>query len=150
MGIVVDKLLKEDVRPVVVDDCVQLVDDEVAAKKGLSGKMIRVGYKAFIKIKPGIVKKAVEHLLDDFAGVLDRHYEEYEKADPDRGEAFSAWAARRDSRIADDLLKITDDIIARSDKGAIKKIYKSLRGTAQRNVAEAVPRVGDLVARHVG
>ncbi len=150
MGILMETLLAEDTRPRVLDDCVRLVDDEVKAKKGLTGKMIQIGYKAFTSVKPGIVRKATEHLLDDFTRVLDGHYETYLAADQDRREPFTAWARKRDSRIADDLLKITDGIIARSDKKVIRKIYDSLRGTAQRNVAEAVPAVGSLVMRHLG
>lgn len=150
MGILMETLLAEGTRPKVVSDCVQLVDEEVKAKKGLTGKMIQMGYKAFTALKPGIVRAATEHLLDDFARVLDGHYESWLAGDPAKAEPFAAWARKRDSRIADDLLKVTDEIIARSDKRVIRKIYDGLRGTAQRNVAEAVPAVGRLVARHLG
>jgi hypothetical protein len=150
MGILMETLLAEGTRPKVVEECVQLVDAEVKAKKGLTGKVIQMGYKAFTSLKPGIVKKATEHLLDDFTRVLDGHYDSYLTADPGKREPFPVWARKRDSRIADDLLKVTDDIIARSDKRVIRKIYDSLRGTAQRNVAEAVPAVGRLVLRHLG
>jgi len=150
MGILVETLLAEGTRPRVVDECVQLIDDEVRAKKGLTGKLVQMGYKAFTALKPGIVRRATEFLLDDFTGVLDGHYAEYLAAFPDRSEPFPTWAGRRDSRIADDLLKITDDIIARSDKRVIQKIYGGLRGAAQRNVADAVPAVGRLVLRHLG
>jgi hypothetical protein len=149
MGILKDTLLAETRRPAVVTDCAKLVDAEVAAKKGVTGLMIKGGYAAFKAVKPGIVTKAVEHLLDDFTVILDRHYDTYLADNPGRSPAFDEWARRRDSQIANDLLGVTDDIMARSDKKAIKKIYSGMRNVAQRNVAEAVPAVGRLVIKHL-
>ena len=150
MGIVKETLLKEDARPKVVEDCVKLVDAEVAAKKGVTGFMVKGGYKAFKAIKPRIVRDAVEILLDDFTGIIDEHYDEYLGEHEDKAVGFDSWAKRRDSRIAEDLLGVTDGMMERSKKTAIKKIYKGLRSTAKRNVAEAVPAVGRLVIKHVG
>ena len=145
MGILKDKLLESDVRPRLIPDCVQLVDREVAAKRGVTGIMIKAGYKAFTKLLPNIVEKAVDHLLDDFVRVLDVLHDEYTEKVPDQSPPFDAWMSGQKPRIADDLLGVTDDIMARSDKGALKKIYSGLRPVAQKNVAEAVPGVGALV-----
>lgn len=149
MGLVKEKLLADSQRPNVVSDCVQIVDNQVAAKKGVTGVMIKGGYKAFKAIKPGIVKEAVEHLLDDFVEVADGHYEEYLKTNPDKSQSFERWSTSRDSRIADDLLHVTDNIIERSDKVALKKIYHGMRKIAERNVAQAVPDVARLVVKYV-
>lgn len=150
MGIVKDVLLQEEKRPIVIEDCAKLVDAEVAAKRGVTGVMIKGGYRAFKAIKPRIVTDAVDHLLDDFTGVLDGHYQRYLDGDPDRKVPFDRWAGERDMEIADGLLGVTDDIMARSDKRALKKIYNGLRKVAQRNVAEAIPAVGRLVIKHLG
>jgi hypothetical protein len=150
MGALLEIISSEEKRPQLVDDCVSLVDGEVESKKGLSGKMVKMGYKAFVNIKPGIVERAVEFLLDDFAKVLDRYHEEYLGEQPERGTPFFAWARTRDKRIAEDLLKITDGIIDQSDKKVIKKIYSGLRSVASKHVAEAVPNIGRLVEKHVG
>ena len=77
MGAVKDKLLDTGVRPNVIADCVGVVDGEVASKKGMTGLVIKGGYKAFKALKPGIVEEAVNHLLDDFVAIVDRHYDEY-------------------------------------------------------------------------
>ena len=71
------------------------------------------------------------------------------ETDPGKRTPFDAWAKNRDAVIADDLLKITDGMMDRSNKNAIKKIYKGLRNVAQRNVAEAVPAIGRLSIKHV-
>lgn len=146
MGALKDKLLETDVRPKVVADCVVLVDKEVASKKGISGAIIKTGYKAFKAIKPTIVKEAVEHLLDDFVGVLDGHWAEFAESG---GASFETFALARDTRIADDLLGITDAIINKSDKSALKKIYQGLRKVAERNVAQAVPAVARLIEKYM-
>ena len=65
MGVLKDTLLQTDNRPVVIQDCADLVDREVARKKGVTGMMIKGGYKAFKAIKPSIVTDAVDILLDD-------------------------------------------------------------------------------------
>ena len=149
MGIVKDKLLDSGTRPAVIIDCVQLVDNEVASKKGVTGMMIKGGYKAFKAIKPTIVKEAVDILLDSFIEIADGHYGEYMEDEPEKKNSFESWVSSRSARIADDLLGVTDDIMNRSNKAALKKIYKGMRGIAQKNVAVAVPAVGRLVEKHV-
>jgi hypothetical protein len=150
MGTVKDKLLESEIRPRVVVDCVSLVDGQVASKKGVTGMMIKGGYKAFKAIKPSIVRDAVEILLDDFVGVLDGHWEEYISSVPDRSTPFERWATSRDFRVADDMLGVTDAIMNRSQKTALKKIYSGLRSVAQKNVAQAVPEVARLIVKYVG
>ncbi|MCP4680336.1 MAG: hypothetical protein GY854_33575 [Deltaproteobacteria bacterium] len=149
MGTAKDKLLQDTTRPSVVQDCVQLVDNEVASKKGVTGMMVKAGYKAFRAVKPSIVKEAVEILLDEFVKVLDGHYTEYEESHPDRSTSFETWATARDKRIADNMLGVTDAIMDRSNKTALKKIYQGMRKIAEKNVAQAVPAVARLVAKHV-
>lgn len=150
MGILKDTLGKPEKRPQVVADCVRLVDGEVASKSGVTGLMIKAGYKAFTTIMPRMVENAVDVLLDEFVVVLDRHYDAYLKAEPEKRTPFDAFAKKRDAVIADDLLRITDDIMNRSSKHAIKKIYAGMRKVAERNVAEAVPGIGRLVMKHAG
>ena len=146
MGALKDKLLEPAVRPVVITDCAQLVDSEVASKSGISGAIVKTGYKAFKAVKPTIVKDAVEHLLDDFVSVLDRYYDEFKSAG---ATSFESWVKPKDTKLADDLLKITDDIMNRSNKTAIKKIYGGLRKIAEKNVAQAVPGISRLVEKHM-
>lgn len=147
MGVVKDRLLDEGVRREVISDCVKLIGTEVAAKKGVSGMMIKGGYKAFQKFKPSIVKDAVEALLESFTEVLDDVYEEY--LEEDGKTPFDKWAVRKKSSIANAMLGITDSIIGDSDKPAIKKIYSGMRKIAQKNVEEAVPGISRLVMKYV-
>lgn len=149
MGAVKDKMLDSKVRPNVVADCVKIVDNEVSSKKGVTGLVIKGGYKAFKAFKPTIVEEAVDHLLDDFVAIVDKHYQEYLAEDPGRSTGFDAWVARREMRLADDMLGVTDSVIERTRYTALKKIYQGLRSVAQKNVAEAVPAIGRLVVKYV-
>jgi hypothetical protein len=148
MGALKDTLLDTGNRSAVVADCVQLVDDEVASKKGITGAIIKGGYKAFKKLKPGIVKDAVDHLLDKFVEVLDDIYADYLKAEPAKKKAFDTWAGGREKQIANELLGVTDAIINGSDKTVIKKIYGGLRKTAEKNVMQAVPGISRLIIKY--
>ena len=148
MGVLKDNILSDANRPSVIKDCVLLVDAEVAAKKGVSGMMIKSSYKMFKAIKPTIVEHAVETLLPAFAERLDIQYDKYLAAVPDKTQPFDRWAIARDKDIANQLLGVTDDIINRSEKTAIKKIYNGLRGIAEKNVTAAIPAVGKLVMKY--
>ena len=146
MGALKEKLLEPDLRPRLIADCATLVDNEVASKKGIGGMLIKTGYKAFNALKPGIVKDAVDYLLDDFVDKLDGQYDKFQES----GESsFEGWAVPRNNEIADDLLGVTDAIIERSRKGALKKIYNGMRKVAERNVAQAVPAVGRLIDKYM-
>ena len=148
MSTLKEKIYEPGTRPAVIKDCVALVDSEVAAKKGLTGVVIRIGYKTFKAIRPSVVATAVDVLLDDFAGKLDQQYDDYLVIYPNKGQPFDQWAASRDVQIAGELLTVTDTLIARSRRPAIKKVYAGLRRTAQKNVAQAVPAIARLVLKY--
>jgi len=132
-------------KPVVVNDCLQLVDQEVEDKGGISGMAIKMGYRAVKGISPGFLQKAVEHLLPEFAQALDPLYQEAKsKAQP-----VSSFFPSNSSRVADALLAITDGKAQRSS-GLVRKTYDSLRGNAKKNVEAAVPRLSRLIEKHAG
>ncbi|MEZ4237522.1 MAG: hypothetical protein R3F59_15525 [Myxococcota bacterium] len=130
-------------RAAIVADLARLVDEEVASKRGLSGAALRAGYAAFLKLKPGIVAMAVDHLLPDFVRAID-----------------PTWARARNGgdgvftdeapAIADRMLAVTDARAARSSNRVLTKLYASLRPTAQRHVVAAVPRLPAVIRRHAG
>ena len=56
-------LLDSSRRPAVVTDLRDLVDAEVSDKGGVSGAVVKTGFAAVKKIKPGIIPSAVDTLL---------------------------------------------------------------------------------------
>lgn len=128
----------------IVADCVRIVDDEVRAKSGLSGTVLRAGYAAFQKVRPGIVKAALLRLLPLMAPVLETHWTAgLSSGDPDRHFRLN------EQRIAEELLQVTDGLAARSDNRVLTRLYGSLRPSAKAPVASAVPRLPGLIRAHV-
>jgi len=132
-------------KPAIVADTVQLVDAEVAAKSGLSGLAIKAGYAAVKGIKPGFITEVVDKLLRDFADKLDTIWQEGKA----KGDPVSHFAANK-STVADALLSVTDARAKTSKSGAVRGTYEKLRGSAKKNVEDAVPALAQLLKKHVG
>jgi len=132
-------------KPAIVKDCCTLVDEEVSSKSGLSGLAVKAGYAAVKGVKPGFIQDVVERLLKDFAVQLDPFWAEAKtKGDP-QGHLVS-----NKSRVADALLSVTDGKIKSSKSSLVRGTYEKMRGSAKKNVEEAVPRLGKLLQKHAG
>jgi uncharacterized protein DUF6918 len=139
-------LLDSDRRGQVVTDLVDFVDREVAGKSGLSGGFIKTGYAAVKKVRPGIIRHAVDSMLDEFTAALEPYWSAY-RAQPTPG-GFGAYLAARPQEVSQALLAVTDRRAERSSRGSVTSVYQRLRPKGQDNVIDALPRLGDLVERH--
>ena len=93
-----EALLSPGKKAAVVADCCSLIDEEVAAKSGISGFAVKAGYGAVKGIKPGFIAHVVDHLLKEFAEALDPIWSEgVAKGDP------KAHVLSNRSRVADAL-----------------------------------------------
>ncbi|WP_414936492.1 DUF6918 family protein [Amycolatopsis sp. cmx-11-51] len=138
-------LLDSTRRPAVVSDFEGLVDAEVSDKGGVSGAVVKTGFAAVKKIKPGIIPSAVDALLDDFTGALEPFYGDYKAKG---GNDFGAYLVSRSDEAADALLSVTDARADKSSRDSIKKVYGKLRPNGKKNVEEALPRLGQLIDKH--
>lgn len=132
----------EQTRPVVVDECVDLVESEVAGK----GLIIRGAYSTVKKIKPGFVKSAIDGLLDDWLDQMEPYYKLWRAG---QNEPFSGLLADQKAAVANDLLKVTDERAASSKHKTAAKMYNKLRPSALKNVETAVPNLGKLIEGHL-
>jgi hypothetical protein len=137
-------LLDPNRRDDVVTDLQTLVDQEVAGKSGLSGGIVKTGYAAVKKVKPGIIRSAIDSLLPEFVAALEPHWA---ASQPQPATGFGAYLAGRPQEVSEALLAVTDRRAERSSR-AITSVYTKLRPKGQDNVIEALPRLGDLVQRH--
>jgi hypothetical protein len=128
----------------VVDDCCELIEAEVKDKGGISGLAIKAGYGAVKGVKPGFVRGVVTDLLPEFASALDPVWQDAKKENKPVGGYFIA----NTSRVADALLAITDAKAQRSKSAVVKGTYDKLRGSAKKNVEQAVPRLGEVIAKY--
>lgn len=140
-----DALSDEAKKKDVVRDTCDLIDAEVKDRGGISGLAIKAGYGTVKGIKPGFVQKVVEDLLPDFAKALDPIAADAAAANKPVGAFFESNAGR----VADALLAITD-AKAQGRSGVAKSAYDKLRGSAKKNVEQAVPRLGKLVEKYGG
>jgi hypothetical protein len=132
-------------KPAIVQDCVKLVDEEVASKGGLSGLAVKAGYAAVKGVKPGFIAEVVDKLMKDFADQLDPFWADGKKGGDPVGHLVSNKA-----RVADALLSVTDGKAKGAKSAVVRGTYEKLRGSAKRNVEEAVPRLARLLEKHAG
>lgn len=144
MASLTEVLTRDEKRSRVVQDCLTLIDAEVADKSGISGMAIKAGYKAVKGIKPGFLEKVVHDLLPEFAAAMDPIYQEALQS----GQPIRSYLVQHRSRLADALLAITDGRAQRTKSGVVKATYERLRGSAKKNVEQAVPRLGELIEKH--
>jgi hypothetical protein len=140
-----DILLDSSRRPAVVSDFEGLVDAEVSDKGGVSGAVVKTGFAAVKKIKPGIIPSAVDTLLPDFATALEPFYGDFRAKG---GNDFGAYLVGRSDEASDALLSVTDSRAEKSSRDSIKKVYGKLRPNGKKNVEEALPRLGALIDKH--
>ena len=134
-------------REIIIRDVVQLIDDEVKSKGGLTGAALKGGYSAVKRLENGnMIRNAVDGLLDDFTDALSPLYEEY-RADGSAG-SFESYIDDRPEEATDALLSITDGKAENADNKFLKKTYSKLRGQAEHHVTDALPRVGRLIDKH--
>ena len=139
-----ESLSKPETRERLVDDAIQLVEDEVGKKKGFGGIVIKTGYKAVKGISPGFIRKVVNSLFGKWAAKLEPLWQEGVDAG---GDPKSHFVGQR-SRVADELLSVTDEKAKEAKSGVVASTYKKLRPTAKKHVEEAVPGLANLIAKH--
>ena len=145
MPTLAEALLAPEKRPQVIEDCTQVIEDEVASKRGVSGLAIKTGFKTVKAFKRTIVPDMVGVLLESFVEELKPFYEAHLEAG---GGEVQAFMVAKGDRIADALLGITDRRAAGSRHKALVKVYKKLRPKAAEQVVVAMPRIGQMLAKH--
>jgi hypothetical protein len=139
-----EALTGETSKSAVIEDCLSLIDAEVADKGGLTGLAVKAGYRTVQGIKPGFVRQVVTDLLPEFALALQPIWEEAKA----KGHGVREHFATNTTRVAEALLTITDDKAKRSKSGMVKGTYEKLRGSAKKNVEAAVPRLAAMIEKH--
>ena len=134
----------------VIRACEELVEQEVASKRGLAGAAVKTGYKVVKKVRPGIIPSALRALVPAFCDALDPVYQEA------CGQGMEGSAQRFASALngdrpgtAERLLGVTDAKISTAST-PVQKTYKSLRKSAKGHVVDAVPGLVSTLTPFVG
>ncbi|HEY8944469.1 MAG TPA: hypothetical protein VIM73_09410 [Polyangiaceae bacterium] len=144
MASLTEQLGSGDKRQAVINDALQVLEQEVGDKSGLTGIAIKGAYKLVQGIKPGFLRQVVDHLLDDFLVALDPVYQEAVAKKVPAGPHF----VEQKSRVADALLAVTDRRAQRAESATLKGGYEKLRSIAKKQVEAAAPRLSAMLERH--
>lgn len=139
-----DLLLTPDVKPQVVAECQQLVDDEVHDKGGASGLALKGAFTVAKKFAPGVIHDLIDDLLPEFVAKLEPFYTDYLSL----GGSFGDFLVKNGDAVSDALLEVTDTRAANSERAPLRKAYEKVRPTGQKNVQAALPRLGALIESH--
>jgi hypothetical protein len=140
-------LLTPDTQPKVIADCHALIEQEIKDKSGLSGTAVKLAYKTITSFAPGYYNGMVEDLVPQIVDKLEPYWADFSASGSSE---FGDYLVKRGAEVSDALLAVTDDVASRSDKPVILKAYRSVRGSAAKNVEAALPRVGELVLKYTG
>lgn len=133
-------------RALVIDDCVHLIDLQVKHKSGLSGMAIKGAYATIKTIKKGFVPNVVDTLLDDWLKKLEPHHDKWAAGGSG---TFAEFLVARSDDVAEDLLAVTDERAKTTEHKTAKKGYERMRGSAKKNVIEAIPELARLIEKHL-
>ena len=144
MGSLIELAKNPDTRRAIVDDASAMLDPEVGDKSGLSGKAVKLAFRAVKGVSPGMIPMSIDALLDDFCVAMQPIWEDCQAS----GQAARPYFQSRSNDISNALLAITDARAERSTQRILKSTYSKLRGQAVKHITEAMPRLADLVEKH--
>ena len=144
MGSLIELAKNPDTRRAIVDDASAMLDPEVGDKSGLSGKAVKLAFRAVKGVSPGMIPMSIDALLDDFCVAMQPIWEECQAS----GQAARPYFQARSNDIANALLAITDARAERSTQRILKSTYSKLRGQAVKHISESMPRLADLIEKH--
>ena len=138
-------LLAPDTQARVVDDCLTLIEHEVSGKSGISGTTVKLAYKTANAFASGYLRHTVESLLPDMVAELEPYWADFTASG---ASGFGDYLAKRGDEVSEALLSVTDARAKTSQRPTILKAYRTVRGSAARHVAAALPAVGALVQKY--
>jgi hypothetical protein len=142
-----EQLLTDGVRPALVRECAELVDQEVSHRGGLSGLAVKGAYKTVKALRPGFVPGVINGLLDEWVAELEPFWESFGARA--NGASFERFLEDKRDEVAEHLLRVTDRRARVSVHKTAAKLYERLRSSAKQNVAAAVPGLARVVRRHL-
>ena len=142
MPTLVEQIGKDPVRPLVIEDCVGLIDGQVKQK----GFVIKSAYAVIKGIKKKFVPEVVDALLD---GWLDKLQPHYDKWAANKTSSFADYLVARSDDVAEDLLSVTDARAEKTSHTTAKKMYFKMRDGAKKNVSDGMPDLAKMLEKHL-
>ena len=144
MGSLVQAVEDTQKRPLIIQDCSKLIEEQVRSKRGMTGIAVKGAFKVIKSFKPGIIPRALDDMLDEFSGKIDPFWLACQEEGSDPASYFRSHSAA----ISNALLSITDERAKNSPNRGLVKAYGSLRKKAVDHISEALPSLAKLIAKH--
>jgi hypothetical protein len=138
-----DILLNENNRETFVDDCVKLIDKQVAAAPGLGGLALKAAYSTVKGIRADYCAQVVDQLLPEISIALDPMWTEA----VNNGNPVE-YLAQRKATVADELLQLSDKRAEQSTRAVVKGAYAKLRPSAKTYVEKGVPDLAEIINKY--
>lgn len=138
-----DLLLNENNRETFVDDCVKLIDEQVASASGLGGFALKAAYSTVKGIRADYCAQVVDQLLPEISIALDPMWTEA----VNNGNPVE-YLAQRQAEVADELLLISDKRVEKSTRAMVKGAYAKLRPSAKTYVENGVPDLAEIINKY--
>jgi len=140
-------MLTPETQPAVVADCLQLIQQEVAGKSGVSGTAVKLAYKTASSFAPGYLQSKVEEMVPDMVAQLEPFWADFAASG---ASGFGDYLVKRGDEVSEALLSVTDAYAATGTRPVILKAYRTVRGGAGKHVTAALPNLGSLVQKYAG
>lgn len=139
-----NKISDQTTQIALVADCARLIDEQVAAKTGISGLALKAAYGVVKGVEPSYVPGAIHRLLPEALAALDPIWDEGVQS----GDPIQHLTQNR-SRTAEMLLSVTDAKIGKTKNGVVRSSYNKLRKSVKNDVEEAVPGLAKILSAHI-
>ena len=139
----IDILLDEKNRDSFVDDCVGLIDKQVAAASGLGGLALKAAYATVKGIRADYCAQVLHQLLPEISIALDPMWNEA----VNNGRPVE-YLTERKAAVADELLQISDKRVEKSTRSVVKGAYGKLRPSAKNYVENGVPDLAKIIHKY--
>ncbi len=145
MATLQEMLLAPAAQPKVLDDCENLIEQELSEKSGVSGNAVKLAHKVVTSFAPGYYRKTLAVFVPQMVAKLEPFWADFGAAG---GSGFGDYLAKRGEEVSEALLSVTDEAAESSERPAVLKAYRGVRGSAGKHVQAALPRLGDMILRY--
>lgn len=138
-----DELLNSPNQALIVEDCCNMIDSQLASKSGITGIALKTAFGVLKGIKPGYIPDVVESLLPTCFNALDPIWSEGVQ----QGEPVQ-YLINNSSRSADTLLGVTDERVKHTKREIVRRTYDKFRSSAKKHVEEAIPDLATIIGKY--
>ena len=139
-----EQLRDDQIKSSMAADCAKLMDEQVAAKSGVSGMAFKATYRVVKGLSSDYIPGAIQRLLPEAISALEPMWEEgLVSGDP------VAFLTQNSELTADTILSVTDAKIQRVKSKLICTSYSKLRKSVKSDISAAVPGFAGILSKHV-